>query len=177
VSPAGRAEGVDGLVCEKDRVTGGLGELLDAGCDVDGVTDQGELELSCAADGSGDHQTGVDPDLDRQLAAEALVNEAMINYRDGHCSLGVIHQVVRRAEDGQRAIGEELVDMTTRVDNGRHAISNSALRRATVSSAEFASTNGLKSRTSTNITVTSRRSPVKASSPCSSSRAARAWST
>ena len=33
-------EGVDGLLGEKDRVTGGLRELLDAGRNVDGVTDQ-----------------------------------------------------------------------------------------------------------------------------------------
>ena len=46
--------GVDALLGEQDRVTGGLGELLDAGSDVDGVTDQGELQLACAADGAGD---------------------------------------------------------------------------------------------------------------------------
>jgi hypothetical protein len=45
-SPVGESErsrnqGVDGLVGEKDRVTGSLGELLDAGSDVDGVADQG----------------------------------------------------------------------------------------------------------------------------------------
>jgi Helix-turn-helix domain of resolvase len=43
-----RRQSVDTLLGEKDRVAGGLGELLDAGSDVDGVTDQGrlaELEL------------------------------------------------------------------------------------------------------------------------------------
>ena len=47
---------------EKDRVAGGLGELLDAGSDVDGVADWGELELACPADGASDHHTGVDSD-------------------------------------------------------------------------------------------------------------------
>jgi hypothetical protein len=40
-----RSQGVDGLSGEKDGVTGGLGELLDAGSDVDGVPDQSELEF------------------------------------------------------------------------------------------------------------------------------------
>ena len=43
--------------------------------------------------------------------------------------------------------------------------------------AVFASAKGVKSRMSTNITVTSRRSPVKMSSPCPSNRAASAGST
>jgi hypothetical protein len=79
VGESGRSsnQGVDGLVGEKDRVTGGFGELLDAGSDVDGVTDQGELELAPAADGAGDHQTGVDADADPTRAAESLGNETV----------------------------------------------------------------------------------------------------
>jgi hypothetical protein len=52
VGESGRStsQGVDALAGEKDRVTGGLGELLDARGDVDGVADQGELELAGAAD-------------------------------------------------------------------------------------------------------------------------------
>ena len=46
-----------------------------------------------------------------------------------------------------------------------------------LNSAVFASANGVKSRMSTNSTLTSRRSPVKTSSPCSSRRAAKAGST
>ena len=38
-------QGVDGLVGQKDRVTGGIGELLDAGRDVDGVADQSNSSL------------------------------------------------------------------------------------------------------------------------------------
>ena len=49
---------------EQDLVTGGLGELFDAGCDVDGVSDQCELELAAAADGARDHHPGVDADSD-----------------------------------------------------------------------------------------------------------------
>jgi hypothetical protein len=41
-------------VGEKYCVTGGLGELLDTGRDVDRVADQGELELASAADGACD---------------------------------------------------------------------------------------------------------------------------
>ena len=64
MSPAVDRQGVDGVAGKKDCVAGGLGELLDAGSDVDGVTDQREFELACAADGTGDHHTGVDPDAD-----------------------------------------------------------------------------------------------------------------
>jgi hypothetical protein len=38
-------QGVEGVVGEKDRVTGGLGELLDAGSDIDGISDQSEPQL------------------------------------------------------------------------------------------------------------------------------------
>ena len=67
-----RSQRIDGLLGEKDCVTGGLGELLDAGCDIDGVTDQGELQLAPAADGSRDHHPGVDTDADPKLPTEAL---------------------------------------------------------------------------------------------------------
>jgi len=40
------------MVGQKDRVSGGLRELLDAGSDVDGVADQRELQLASAADGA-----------------------------------------------------------------------------------------------------------------------------
>ena len=72
-----RRQGVDALLGEKDRVAGGFGELLDAGCHVDGVTDEGELELAAAADGSGDHHTGIDPDADPKLPAESLGDKAL----------------------------------------------------------------------------------------------------
>src|SRR5262245_56566331 len=63
-----RNQGTNGLISEEDRVAGGLGELLDAGRDVDGVADQGELELATAADGACDRQAGVDPDADPKRA-------------------------------------------------------------------------------------------------------------
>jgi hypothetical protein len=52
VDESGRSgdKGVNGLVSEQDRVTGGLGELLDTGSDVDGVTDQSEFELASPAE-------------------------------------------------------------------------------------------------------------------------------
>ncbi|MDT7758715.1 MAG: hypothetical protein QOH27_4613 [Mycobacterium sp.] len=40
-----RRQCVDGLVGEKDCVANGFRELLDAGCHVDGVTDEGETRV------------------------------------------------------------------------------------------------------------------------------------
>jgi len=77
-----------------------LGELLDTGRDVDGVTDQSELQLACAADGSGDHQTGVDPDTDPQRPVEPLDNETLDQRCGGHRGVGMTSEVVRGAEDG-----------------------------------------------------------------------------
>lgn len=56
VRPAGGwlSEGIEGVLGEEDGVACGLGELFDAGGDVDGVADEGELELPAAADGAGD---------------------------------------------------------------------------------------------------------------------------
>jgi hypothetical protein len=79
---------------EKYCIPGGFGELLGAGRDVDGVTDQGELQLACAADGSGDHRTGVDPDADSQFSAESLGNEALNPHGGGHGGVGMIGEVV-----------------------------------------------------------------------------------
>ena len=42
------------------------------------------------------------------------------HHRGGHRGVGVIRQLVRGAEDRQRAVAEELVDMPTGVDDGRH---------------------------------------------------------
>jgi hypothetical protein len=39
-------EAVDGLLGQEDWVTGGLGELLDAGSDVDRVTDEGDSSFA-----------------------------------------------------------------------------------------------------------------------------------
>ena len=116
----GRTQRVYGLAGEKDRVAGGLGELLDAGRDVDGVADQSELELACAANGSGDHWTGVDPDADPKFAVGSLGDEAVDESSGAYRRIGVIRKIIRCAEDGQRAIAEELVDMPTSVHDGRH---------------------------------------------------------
>jgi hypothetical protein len=71
-SAGSRRERVEALLGEKDGVAGGFGELLDAGCHVDGVTDEGELKLAAAADGSGDYHPGIDADADPKLPAESL---------------------------------------------------------------------------------------------------------
>ena len=89
-----RSQGVDGLVGKKDRIPGGLGELLDAGSDVDGVTDQGELELACAADGAGDHQPGVDPDTDPQLTAKPFGDKAVNQDSGGYRGVGMVRKIV-----------------------------------------------------------------------------------
>src|SRR5947209_15063675 len=115
-----RNEGVDTLLGEKDRVAGGFGELFDSGSDVDGVTDESELELASAADGSRDHHTSVDADADPKRAAESLENKAVNQYCGAHRRVGMIGEIVRRAEDGQCAVPEELVDMSARVDDSWH---------------------------------------------------------
>jgi hypothetical protein len=43
---------------------------------------------SPAADGSGDHQTGVDPDADPQRIAESLGDEAVYEHRFAHRGVG-----------------------------------------------------------------------------------------
>ncbi len=72
--------------------------MPDAGCNVDGVTDQGELELAAAADGAGDHHAGVDPDADSKLPAESLGYKAVNDHCGGHGGVSMIGEVVRRAE-------------------------------------------------------------------------------
>src|SRR5689334_24389053 len=96
---------------EKDWVTGGLGVLLDAGSHVDRVTNQRELQLARAADGARDHHTGVDPNADPQLPAKPLGHKAMNHHRGTYRRIGMIGEVIRRAEDGECAIAEELVHM------------------------------------------------------------------
>src|ERR1700761_8158047 len=86
------------LLGDKDLVAGGFGELLDAGCHVDGVTDQGEFEFACAADGPGDHQTGVDPDADSKFAPESLDDLTMNQHSGVHRGLGMYREVVGAPE-------------------------------------------------------------------------------
>jgi hypothetical protein len=46
-------QSVEGLLGEQNGVTGVLGELFDAGSDVDGVPDEGEFELPGARSSCG----------------------------------------------------------------------------------------------------------------------------
>jgi hypothetical protein len=124
------------------RIAGDPGELLDAGCDIDRVADKVEFEMTCATDGPGDDNAGVDPDADRKLAGELLGNKAMNQHRSGHDGIGMIREAIRGTKDRQSAVTEQLVDVPARVNDGRITISNSALNRATVSSAVSASANG-----------------------------------
>jgi hypothetical protein len=108
------------LLGDEDRIAGGFGELLDAGCHIHGVTDKGELQLAAATDGSSDHHAGVDADADAQLPAEPL-DDTVMNCNGGvQRGIGVIRKIVRCAEDSQRSVSEEFVDMATSVHNGRH---------------------------------------------------------
>jgi hypothetical protein len=113
-------QGVDALASEKDRVTGGFGELLDARSDVCGVADQGELKVVSTADGAGNHHTGTNPDADPKLAAESLGYKAMNQTSRSYRCVSMIRKVIRSAENGQRPVPKELVDMTTSVNDRRH---------------------------------------------------------
>src|SRR4051794_3252010 len=86
-------QGVDGVSGEQNRVTGGLGELLNTGGDVDRVPDQGELELAAAADGAGDHHPGVNADADAQLPAEPLGDFAMDQQGSLYRGISMIGEV------------------------------------------------------------------------------------
>src|ERR1700752_1924931 len=88
-----RRQGVDGLLGEKDRVAGVFGESLDAGCYVDGVTDEGEFELAPTADGAGDHHTSVDPVADTKLPAESFGDTAVNQHRGAHSGVGMLREV------------------------------------------------------------------------------------
>ena len=119
--PGGRdTQGVDGLFGDEDRVAGGLGQLFDAGSDVDGVADQSELQLSSAADRAGDHHTGVDPDADSKRVAESVRDEPMNQRGSAHGGVGMMREIIRGTEHRQRAVAEELVDMPAGLNHRRH---------------------------------------------------------
>ena len=56
----------------------------------------------------------------RSVAAESFGDQAVNQHRSGHCRVGMIGEVVGRAEDRQRAVAEELVDVPTGIDDGGH---------------------------------------------------------
>lgn len=168
---------MDALLGEQDGVAGGLGELLDAGGHVDGIPDEGELQLAAPADGAGDYHPGVDTDTDTKLLAEPRGHEAVDRPGGPHGCVGVIGEVVGRPEDGQCAVTEELVDVSSGLDDGGHHDLEQRVEAGDGVLGGVGFGVGVKSRMSMNITVTSRRSPVKTSLPCSSSFAARAGST
>ena len=161
-----RRHGVDALLGEKNRVARGFGELLKAGSDVDGVTDEGELELAAAADGSGDHHPGVDPYADPKVPAESLGDKTVNQNSGGDSGIGMIRKVIRSAEDGQRPVTQELVDVPTGVDDSRHHDLEQRVE---------AGDRVLGGISLDDITVTSRRSPVKTSSPCSKQPRRQNW--
>src|SRR5947209_3602931 len=106
-----RRQGFNGLAGEKNCVASGTGELLNAGCDVHGVTDEGELELAAAADGPSDYHPGVDPDADPKCPAESLGDQTLNQHSRRQRSVGVIREIVWCPEDSQRTVAEEFVDV------------------------------------------------------------------
>ena len=105
---------------KQDRVTGGLGELLHPGSDIDRVANQGELQLAAGTDRARNNCAGVDPDADPKCSAESLGDKTMYTHGSVHCGFGVIGQIVRGAVNGQRAVTEELVDVPTGLNHSRH---------------------------------------------------------
>jgi transposase InsO family protein len=59
-------------------------------------------------------------DADPKLPAESLGDEALNQKSDAHGGVSMTGKVVGCAEDGQRAVAEELVDVPTGVDDGGH---------------------------------------------------------
>src|ERR1700742_972984 len=117
------------LLGDKDRVAGGFGELLDAGCHVDGVTDEGELELAAATDGSGDHHTGVDPDADAKLPAEPLRDEAVNQHRSAHSGTGMLREVAGAPKTASAPSPRNLQICPLASTTAGTTMSNNALRR------------------------------------------------
>jgi uncharacterized protein DUF3631 len=105
---------------DQDWVVSRLGQLLDAGGDVDGVADQRELQLASPADGARDHCAGVDADADPKLATESLGDEAVDQHSGVQRRVGVIRKIIRRTEDSQSAVAKELIDMPTGIHNSGH---------------------------------------------------------
>ena len=74
-----RSQGIDREFSKQDRVAGGVSELLDAGSDVDEVTDQRELQLPAAADSARDHHTVLIPMPIRSSPLNRLATRRWIN--------------------------------------------------------------------------------------------------
>src|SRR5215467_8212543 len=74
-----RRQGVDALLGEKNRVAGGFGELLDAGRDNHGVTDEGELELAATAEELVDVPTGVDNGRHNDLEQRVVTSDRLLS--------------------------------------------------------------------------------------------------
>ena len=140
---------------QQDRVPGLAGRRLDAGRDVHRVADHGELEPPAAAHGADDHRARVEPDADADLAAEAPSTSRAISQAAAQRVVGVVGQPLGGAEDRQQAVAEELVGVPLCSSTIGTTSSKNSFRKVTVSRALERSAKGVKSRTSTNITVTS----------------------
>jgi hypothetical protein len=62
----------------------------------------------------------VDPNADPKLPAEPLGDKTLNQHSGTHCGVGMLREVIRSTEHSERAVAEELVDMPTGVDDGRH---------------------------------------------------------
>jgi hypothetical protein len=103
MSPAVEHQSINAMAGDKDRVAGGLRELLDPGSDVDGIADQSEFQR-CRSEAP--------RRIARRRGAES--------EERAHGGVSMTGKVVGCAEDGQRAVAEELVDVPTGVDDGGH---------------------------------------------------------
>ena len=56
----------------------------------------------------------------RSAPPNRLSDETVNQHGGAHRGVGMIREIIRGAEDRQGAVAEELVDMPTGVDDGRH---------------------------------------------------------
>jgi len=96
------------------------GRRLDPGGDVDGVADDAEVEPAGAADRPGDHGAGVDADPDAEQIAVTVVDALGDPNRGANSTVRVVVEPLRRPEDGQQAVADELVDVSAVVGDDRH---------------------------------------------------------
>src|SRR5262249_7608401 len=96
------------LAGDQHRIAGLAAGGLDAGAEGDGVADHAEGEPARAADRAGDHVAAVDPDADLEAAWPAAVDRPGELNRALDRSVGVLRHPLRRAEDGEHRIADEL---------------------------------------------------------------------
>src|SRR5919198_4891882 len=105
------AQEIPGALRDQDCVPRLTGRCLDAGGGVDGIADHAELKSPRAPDIPGHNGSGVEADPDLELALELLRYRALDLERRRERLVGVIGLAPRRAEYGEQAIADELIDV------------------------------------------------------------------